>query len=167
GFSEFDHAAGSEVAAVAQRANPASRFAGEHGANAHALDPRGLHRVGQLFSDFLVHVDNDVALEILDLVERNAADDAVTQWLDFDTGFDNRLDVNAVRGAAIALVDDHVLRHVDQAAGQVAGVGGFQRRVRQTLARAVRGDEVLQNVEPFAEVGGDGRFHNLAGRLGH
>src|SRR6266852_6204894 len=69
GFSEFDHAAGSEVAAVTQGANAASRLAGEHGANAHALDTRGLHGISQLFGDFLVHVDNDVTFEILDLVE--------------------------------------------------------------------------------------------------
>ncbi len=124
-FAELDHAPGSEVAAVAQRANAASRLAGEHGADAHALNTRGLHGVGEFLGDFLVHVDNDVALEVLDLVERNAAHDAVAQRLDFDAGFDNRLDVNAVCRAAIAFVDDDVLRHVHQAAGQVAGVGGL------------------------------------------
>src|SRR4029077_14409867 len=46
-------------------------------------------------------------------------------------------------------------------------IGGLERGIGQALARAVRGDEVLQHGEAFAEVGGDGRFDDLAGRLGH
>src|SRR4029077_19311893 len=112
-------------------------LAGEHGANAYALNTRGLYGVGQLFGDFLVHVHDDVALEVLDLVERNAADDAVAQRLNFDAGFDDGFDVNPVGGAAIALVDDDVLRNVHEAAGQVAGVRGLKRGIRQALTRAV------------------------------
>ncbi len=125
GLAQFDHAPGGEVAPVAQRANAAAGFAGEHGTNAHAFDTRALHLVGKLFGDLLVHVDNDRALEILDLVERNAAHDAVAQRLDFDSGFDDRFDEDAVAGAAIAFVNDHVLRDVDEAAREVAGIGGL------------------------------------------
>src|SRR5258708_3829402 len=87
-FAQFDHAAGSEIAAIAKRANAAAGFAGEHRTDAHALDTRALHLVRQLFGDFLVHVNNDAAFEVLDLVERNAADDAVAERLDFNAGFD-------------------------------------------------------------------------------
>src|SRR6202140_5219294 len=80
-LAELDHPARRQVAAVAQRANAAPGFASEHGTNAHALDTRGLYCVGQLFGDVLVHVDDDVALEVLDLVERNAAADGVAQRL--------------------------------------------------------------------------------------
>ena len=69
--------------------------------------------------------------------------------------------------AAVVLGHDHVLRHVDQAAGQVAGVGGLERRIGQALARAVRRDEVLEHREAFAEVRGDGRLDDFARRLGH
>ena len=82
-------------------------------------------------------------------------------------GFDDRLHVNAFRGAAIVLADDHVLRHVHQAARQVARIGRLQRGIGQTLAGAVRRDEVLQHVEAFAEVGRDRGFDNFARRLGH
>src|SRR5215472_797472 len=167
GFAQFHHAARGEVAAIAQRANSATRFASEHGTDADAVNARGLDRVGQLFVDFLVHVDNDVAFEILDLIEGNAAHDAVAERLDFDAGFDDRLDVNAVVGAAVDFVDDDVLRDVDQAAREVAGVGGFQRRVGETFTRAVRRDEVFEHREAFAEVGSDGRFDDFAGGLGH
>jgi len=125
GFAKLNHAAGGEVAAIAKRANAAAGFASEHGTDAHALDARALHLIGELFGDFLADVDDDRALEVLDLVEGNAAHDAVAERLDFDAGFDDGLDINAVGSAAIALVDDHVLRDVDEAAGEVAGIRGF------------------------------------------
>ena len=163
----LDRAAGGQVASVAAGASPAAGFAGQHGANLDALDAGGLNGVGQLFADFLVDVDDDVAFVVLDLVERNAAHDAVAQRLDFDAGFGDRLDVDAVGGAAVDLADDHVLRHVHQTAREVAGIGGLERRVGQTLARAVRRDEVLQHGEAFAEVRSDRRLDDFARGLGH
>src|SRR5439155_9598709 len=41
------------------------------------------------------------------------------------------------------------------------------RRIGQTLARAVRGNEVLQNVQAFTEVRGDRRFDDRTVRLRH
>ncbi len=69
GFAEFDHAAGGKVTPVAQRANAAAGFASEHGTDAHALDTRALHLVGKLLGDFLVHINDDRAFKVLDLVE--------------------------------------------------------------------------------------------------
>ena len=43
--------AGGEIASVAQGADPARGLAGEHGADADALDARGLHVVGRLLGD--------------------------------------------------------------------------------------------------------------------
>ena len=65
------------------------------------------------------------------------------------------------------LGDDHVLRDVDQTAGEVAGVGGLERGVGETLAGAVRRDEVLQHRQAFAEVRRDRRLDDLARGLGH
>ena len=45
-FAEFHHAARCKVAAVAQRANTAARFAGKHRANSDSFDARGLHGIG-------------------------------------------------------------------------------------------------------------------------
>ena len=70
-------------------------------------------------------------------------------------------------GAAILLGDDAVLRHVDQAARQIARVGGLERGVGQALARAVRRVEVLEHGQAFLEVGDDRRLDDLARRLGH
>ena len=63
--------------------------------------------------------------------------------------------------------DHQVLRHVDQAPGQVAGIRGLQRRIGQTLAGAVGGDEVLQNVQALAEVRRDRGLDDRAVGLGH
>ena len=77
------------------------------------------------------------------------------------------LHLDAVQGAAVVLVDDHVLGHVHQLAGEVAGVGGLEGGVGQALAGAVGGGEVLQDAEALLEVGGDGRLDDVAGGLGH
>ena len=66
-----------------------------------------------------------------------------------------------------SFADDHVLRHVHQLAGHVTGVGGLERGVGQTLAGAVRGDEVFQHGQAFAEVRENRLLDDVAGRLGH
>src|SRR5262249_40254169 len=86
---------------------------------------------------------------------------------DFDASFDDGLDVNAFAGSAIEFVDDDVLRNVDKTAGQVARVRGLQSGVSKALTSAVRGDEVLEHGEAFAEVRSDRSLHDLAGGLGH
>ena len=63
--------------------------------------------------------------------------------------------------------DDDILRDVDEAAGEVTGVGCLECGVGETLAGAVRGDEVLQHGEAFTEVGRDGGLDDFAGGLGH
>src|SRR6266571_1078591 len=77
GFAELDHAAGGKVATVAESANTTAGFTGEHGTDAHAFDAGSLHLVRKLFGDFLLHVHDDRALEVLDLIERNAPNDAI------------------------------------------------------------------------------------------
>src|SRR5690606_23658852 len=68
---------------------------------------------------------------------------------------------------AIRLGDDHVLGHVDETTGQVTGVRGLQRGVREALAGAVGRDEVLQDVQTLAEVRGDRRLDDRAVRTRH
>src|ERR1017187_15671 len=152
-FAHFHGASAGKVAAVTARANSTAAFASEHRANLDAHDAGRLNCAGQLLADFLINLDNDVALEVLDLIERNSANDAIAQRLNFFLALlENRLDVNSVGGAAVDFRDDYVLRHVHQTAGEVTGIGGLQCRVRQTLTSAVRGNEVLQHGEPFTEV---------------
>src|SRR6185312_31174 len=121
----------------------------------------------QLFRDLVVDIDDYVAVVILDLLERHATDDAVTQRFDNFAGFDDTGDVDAVHRSAIVFADDDVLRNVHQTASQVSRIGRLQSRIGKTLASAVRRDEVLQHGQPFAEVRRDGRFDDFARRLFH
>ena len=162
GFAEFDHAAGAEVAAIAEDADAAAGFAGEDGANLDALDAGGLDGGGQVFGDFLVDVDDHAAFVVLDLLEGDAADDAVAERLDDLAGFNDGRDVDAFDGFAVAFADDDVLGHVDETTGEVAGVSGFEGGIGEALARAVRGDEVLEHGEAFTEVGRDGGLDDFA-----
>src|SRR5678815_2618825 len=81
------------------------------------------------------------AERIHDLLERDAADDTVAERLDDLARFDDGTRLDAVERAAVILGDDHVLRDVHETTRQVARVGRLQRRVGETLARAVRRDE--------------------------
>src|SRR5919204_191921 len=157
-----------QIAAVALDADAAPGLAGEHGADLHLLETGLLDLLHLVLVDLLVGLEDDLVGErILDVVERDTAQDALTHRLDDLAAFDQRAEGDAVHGAAIVLGDDGVLRHVHQAPGQVAGVGRLESRVGEALAGAVRGDEVLQHGEALAEVRRDGGLDDLAGRLGH
>ena len=102
------------------------------------------------------------------VVERHAADDAVAQPLDdLAARVDDGARLDAVERAAVDLRDDHVLRDVDETPRQVAGVRRLERGVRETLAGAVRRDEVLQHGQAFTEVRRDRRLDDFARRLRH
>ena len=167
-LAQLHHPSGGQVAAVAPRAHAAARRAGEHRADADLLDARFLHRRGLVLVDLAVELDDRLVGErIGDPLERDAADDAVAQRLDDLARLDDGAGLDAVERAAVVLGDDDVLRHVHQTPGQIAGVGGLERRVGQTLAGAVRRDEVLLHGEAFTEVRRDRRLDDLARRLGH
>ena len=60
-----------------------------------------------------------------------------------------------------------ILGDVDQTPGQVTGIGGLERGIRQSLAGAMGRVEVLEHGQPFLEVGDDRRFDDFARWLGH
>ena len=80
---------------------------------------------------------------------------------------DDRAHLERTVGAAILLDDHGVLRHVDEAAGQVTRVRRLERRVREALAGAVGRVEIFKDGQAFLEVRDDRRLDDLARRLGH
>ena len=153
-LAEIDELARGEVAAVAVGADAALRLAREHGADLDLLDAALLDLRGHVLVDEHVRLADRLArLGIDDVVDHHAAEDAVAERLDDLLAVLERLRIHSHDRAAVVLGDDDVLRDVDEAAGQVAGVGGLQRGVGETLARAVRRDEVLEHGEAFLEVG--------------
>ena len=124
--------------------------------------------VHERFVELGVRRDEDLAGErIDDVFERDAAEDAVAERLDDFAGVFELGDADAVERAAVELGDDRVLRDVDETTREVTGVRRLERGVGETLARAVRRDEVLEHGETFAEVRRDRRLDDLARRLGH
>ena len=75
-------------------------------------------------------------------------------------------DLEAQDGAAVLFGDRDVLRHVHEAAREVAGVGRLERGVGQTLTGAVRRDEVLEHREAFTEVRLDRALDDFADAAG-
>src|SRR5262249_20583132 len=79
----------------------------------------------------------------------------------------DRRHFDSVAGAAIVFSDDDVLSHVAETASEVARIGRLESGIRQSFAGAVRGDEVFENVQSFAEVRGNRRFDNFTRRTSH
>ncbi len=111
---------------------------------------------------------------IHDLFERHAANDALAQRLDDVFAFLQRRHLEAEDCTAVFLGNRDVLRHVDETPRQIAGVRGLERRIGETLPRAVRRDEVLEHRQPLAEVRLDRALDDFADtarqlllRLGH
>ena len=164
------------------RADALAALAGQHGAGADDFDARLLDLGRDLGGDVLARLDHDLLHGLAlgvgggdhDILQRHPAEDALVERLDDLVAGGQVAQAHAVDGAAVGLGDDQVVRHVDETAREVAGVGGLQGRVGQTFAAAVRGDEVLQDGQALAEVGDDGLlddFAHAAGelllRLGH
>src|ERR1019366_3306956 len=130
----FDDIVGGHVDAVAAGTNTARAFARQRRANADAFQLEILELVGDLIGDRLVFFDDRFIVDrIADRVAGGSAENHVLQFL-FNrfTFVDGGLG-DAVHGAAIDLVDDHVLGDVGELAGQVTGVGGLQGGVGQSL----------------------------------
>jgi hypothetical protein len=103
----------------------------------------------------------------VDVVAREPADETLAKTDDFVVTFEDRLFPHAVAGTAIVFCDDDIHGNVAQLASEVAGISGLQRCIRQTLTCTVRGDEVFQNRETFAEGRQNRPLDDFAGRLGH
>ena len=129
------------------------RLACEHRADLDRLDGRCVDAVGGGVVDLLAGLyDNLAGGGVDDVVNRNAAEDALAQ-----RGHDLVvvLDLTAYKTAqrtAVFLADDHVVCHVDQTAGKVTGVGGLEGGIGKTLSGTVGRDEVLEHRQTLLEV---------------
>ena len=167
--ADVDGAAGREVPAVAALADAVLRVAGHDGAALDRLDAE------------LVEVDrapgpttmySPASLRTSPVfgcatgVEQAAADEVVVDLAGL-LRVEDREERRPRRSRSPPIADDDVLRDVDETAGQVARVGGTQRGVGETLAGAVRRDEVLENGQALAEVRLDRAVEDLALRVRH
>ena len=101
-FADLDQLAAGQVAPVAAAADAAAGLAGEHRADLHLLDTRFLDGVGQLVRDLVVLGQDLIAGQrIVDVLLRDAADDAVAERLEDVAAFHDRGDGDAVERLAI------------------------------------------------------------------
>ena len=165
-LAEIGDLAGREHAAVAARAHTRHRLAGEHRTHTHTRDVRV---VGDQVHP--VVVDLGVARDDGAVGEREVFGEATTEQARLEQtpalgAGQHVLDPDAADRVALDLADDQLLRDVDESTGQVAGVGGTERGVGETLACTVRRDEVLEHREALTEVALDRARDDLTARVG-
>ena len=167
-LADLHRAAGREVAAVALAAHPVLGLAGKDRPQRDFLDPRLVYPVGDLLGDLLVRGDDEVSRDgVADGIEGVASHDALAESLDDLLAVLYGSMDRAVYGAAVVLVDDDVLRYVDEAPREVSGIGRLEGGIGEALPRAVRRDEELDDRQALAEIGADGQLDDVARRLCH
>ena len=167
--AEEGEAAGRRGEAVAEAADAPRGLARERAADRDLGHARRFDYLGVGLLDHLARVDEHLArLGVRHRRGGDAADEPVGESRDHDVLFRRfGVDQDAAVGLAVFLEDDHLLRHVDQPPRQIAGVGRAQRRVSESLARAVRGDEVFEHGEALAEARLDGELDDVTARVAH
>ena len=97
--------AGRQIAPVALDADAAPRFAGQHRADAHALDAARVLNLGRhVFGDLIARPRQDLSGDrVANIFEGDAADDAFAQPFDDVAAFGDRLGPDALDRAAIAV----------------------------------------------------------------
>ena len=167
-LADVDQRPAAEVAPVALGAHAPSGFTGQRGAHLHLVDADVVDHLDRLLVEQRAcRIQHILRFRVQQVVRQHAAEDALLQRLHHLAAFDERLHGEAVLRAAIVLGDHQVLRDVDQAPREIAGIGRLQRGVGEALPRAVRRDEVLQHVQAFAEVRRDRRLDDRAVGLRH
>src|SRR6516164_10317047 len=137
-LAEVDHMASAKIATIAQDTNPALRLAGQHGADLDPLYTRLVDTLYQFLIDLLVGLDYDITGErILDIFERNSAQNTISEWLNDFSAFHERSDFDTIHGTTIVFANDGVLGHIYEPTGKVTSVGGLESRIRKTLTGTV------------------------------
>ena len=110
----LNHAGRGQVAAVALRADAAARLAGQHRTDLHRLQRRFLDGFGDRLGDLLAGLADHLARQRMDhVVQSHTAQDTVVEGLHHVVVALDGRSRQAAQRAAILLVDDDVLRHVD------------------------------------------------------
>ncbi len=168
GLAHLDETVRGQVAAVTLDAGADLGFAGQRAADADLFDAQLFNELGLLLGDLFARHDRALVGDDIDnAVESHAPDDALLERYHDLVALDDRSNCDAVGRAAILLGNNDLLRHIDQAARQITGVGRLKSGIRKTLAGAVRGDEIFKHGQPLAETRRDRVLDDLARGLGH
>src|SRR6202022_36405 len=164
-LTNLNQLAGGQVATVASAADALAGLAHEYRPHLDR-DARGDDLPRGVVADGLSGSDQDLAIH-RDVLSGDTAGDLLEQRVVLGAFRRDVAQPDSIPGAAVLLAHDHVLGDVDETPRQVAGVGGPERGVRQTLPVSVCRDEVLENCQAFGEVGLDRKVDDPACRVGH
>ncbi len=166
-FTHLYQTTSGQITSVAHSTNAMLEFARHRSADV-GLSYTSLHdRLSFGFLDHLATIkDNLTSFWINSLSSSHTPENAFSQRLadSLRCIFTNPL---ASVGFTVNSVDDQILCHIHQPAGEVSSVSRTQRRISQPLARAVSGDEVFQGGQTFAEVGADRQGDDPPRRVSH
>ena len=169
-LADLDDPSGGQVPSVAEAADADLGLARDDRPDTDRFDAGGHDDRAQLVGELLT-CERHLLAPDLHVLGQDAAEDAGLDVRGLHGRAVGSQDVHlhgdAAVGAAVVLADDQLLRDVDQPPRQVPRVGRPQRGVGQTLASAVRGDEVLEHGQTLAEVRLDRPRDDLALRVGH
>ena len=154
GLTVLGSKASGQVATVAVGTHTLAHFAGEHRTHLHLFDVGVFDGGGFLLVNLFTGAHEEfVRVKWIDHIFAGVTThETVGQMHDLFFAFINGFEPNTVVRPTISHLNDYVLRHIDQLSGHIPGVGRLECGIRQAFTRAVRGDEVLQHGEAFAEV---------------
>ena len=119
----------------------------------HFVHPKRIEFFHQTLINHYTWLDNHFASLLVDhFASQYAAQHTIAERRNDVAAFDDRAHYQTIGRAAVVFGDDKILRNIDQPPGEVTGIRGFECRIRQTLAGAVRGSEVLHHTQAFTEV---------------
>ena len=167
-FTDLHHAAMGKIAPIALHTGATLAPAGEDRADMNSLQAGLLDPSYRLLVDFIVFLDQHFISDwIFYGFKGYPAQNTFAQTLDNLSSLSECLHPDAVNGAAVFLVNNGILGHINQPPSQISRVGGLQGGVCQPFSRSVGGNEILQHRKTLAEVSGNGGFDNLTRRFGH
>jgi hypothetical protein len=125
-LADIDRRTAGEIAPVALGAHAILALADQRRADAHRLDLQLVDQPRADLVDQLAFLGDGVAgLGIDHVLDRRAAQDALAERSDSRAALDDGAHLQIVVGLAVQIDDHAILRHVDQAAGQVTRVRVF------------------------------------------
>ncbi len=167
-LAHFHPIVGGQVAPVTLNTKTLMRLTSQVGTDIDFFNTGIFDGFHHLFGDRVISFHQNFTGKRIDhIFQCGSAQQTLTERLDDFTRLHQRRHFQAAQGATIFFHNNDVLRHIHQTAGEVTRVCRLERGVRQTFARTMRGDEVLDHRQSFTKVRGDGSFNDFARRLRH
>ena len=145
-FTLLDHLTGSEVTSVTLRTNTMLGFTGEYGTDNNLFDTCCFDRFASSLTDLFAGSDDEVTVVIMDIVYGYTTEDTGGEGcFDVTVLVFDRTCCNTTEGTTVFLIDDDIMRYIDETTSEVTGIGGLQGGICQTLTGTVGRDEVLEH----------------------